>query len=68
MAFITGLGLLSPVPFPCQENQVGWDTDQWRRGVTRGAAPLSADRAREPRQGPAPTHATTANAFPKFFL
>ena len=33
MAFITGLGLLSPVPFPCQENPVGWDTDQWRRGV-----------------------------------
>ncbi len=30
MAFITGSGLLSPVPFPCQENQVGWDTDQWR--------------------------------------
>ncbi|GIT25784.1 MAG: hypothetical protein CM1200mP41_18280 [Gammaproteobacteria bacterium] len=30
MAFISGLGLLSSVPLPCQENQVGFDLGQWR--------------------------------------
>ena len=29
MAFISGLGLLSSVPLPCQENQVEFDLGQW---------------------------------------
>ena len=32
MTFITGLGLLSSVPLPCQENPIGLDTGQWCRG------------------------------------